>query len=258
MSNLSYHVNHDLTNEMWNRIKEFLPAKKSVGRKPLDARKTFDAILWIARTGSQWRALPSEYGRWNSVYKKFRQWIQDGVFERMLKSFWANSKNYYIFAIDSTFCKVHQDATGARKIYGNQDIGLSRGGKTTKIHAVVNEKLQPIHFILSPGNVNDNQVAIALLKMIDIHDSDILGDKAYSVTEIREYIENNFARACIPDKSNSTVKHDFDKELYKMRNIVERFFQRIKNFRRVATRYDKLSKCFCSFVTLVSFMTCIS
>lgn len=68
------------------------------------------------------------------------------------------------------------------------------------------------------------------------------------------YIEKNNATACIPDKSNSVVIHDFDKELYKSRNIVERFFQRIKKFRHIATRYDKLAICFLNFVLLAAIM----
>ena len=107
----------------------------------------------------------------------------------------------------------------------NQEIGSSRGGKTTKIHVVITENLQ----LLNAGNINDNQMAINLLEKIDIEGKTILADKAYGSEQIRCYIEKRGATVCIPDKCNSTVMHTFDKQLYKKRNLVERFFQRIKN-----------------------------
>ena len=82
----------------------------------------------------------------------------------------------------------------------------------------------------------------------------VLADKGYSTSEIREYLEERCAIICIPDKDNATVKHVFDRELYKKRNVVERFFQRIKAFRRIATCYDKLAVCFCGFISLASFI----
>ncbi len=71
-----------------------------------------------------------------------------------------------------------------------------------------------------------------------------------SVTEqIRDYIALNNTIACIPDKVNAKIKHGFDADLYRKRNIVERFFQRIKNYRHIAIRYDKLADCFLNFFT---------
>ena len=130
----------------------------------------------------------------------------------------------------------------------NQEIGSSRGGKTTKIHVVITENLQ----LLNAGNINDNQMAINLLEKIDIEGKTILADKAYGSEQIRCYIEKRGATVCIPDKCNSTVMHTFDKQLYKKRNLVERFFQRIKNFRHVAFRFDKLALCFLNFVLIAA------
>ena len=72
----------------------------------------------------------------------------------------------------------------------------------------------------------------------------MLADRAFSSEKIRYYIEKEGGKVCIPDKSNYKVQHDFDKEMYKKRSIVGRFFQRIKNFRHISTRYDKLAECF--------------
>ena len=80
----------------------------------------------------------------------------------------------------------------------------------------------------------------------------VLADKAYSCEKIRNQLEKQGAVLCIPDKSNSKMKHSFDAELYKRRNLVERFFQRVKNFRHIAFRFDKLADCFLNFVLLAS------
>ena len=154
--------------------------------------------------------------------------------------------------MDSTFCKAHQHAAGARKIYGNQNIGVSRGGKTTKIHALVNEHFQLIGVELSGGNVHDSEMAIKLLSKVTLVGKKVLADKAFCSEEIRNFISQEKAVACIPDKS--VVTHEFDAELYKARNIIERFFQRIKTFRHIATRYDKLSDCFLNFILLAAVM----
>ena len=128
-----------------------MPQAKSTGRPRLDSRMVFNAILWVLESGAKWRYVPQEFGNWNSIYHKFRSWIEAGVFEKILQALIDDCREYYLVEIDSTFCKVHQHAAGARKIYGNQDIGISRGGKTTKIHALVNENFQLLQVILSGG-----------------------------------------------------------------------------------------------------------
>ena len=80
----------------------------------------------------------------------------------------------------------------------------------------------------------------------------ILADKAFGSENIRDYLARHGAIICIPDKITARVKHDFDKELYKQRNLVERFFQRIKNYCHIATRYDKLIYYFENFVLLAT------
>jgi transposase len=81
-----------------------------------------------------------------------------------------------------------------------------------------------------------------------------MGDKAYGTFEIREYIESQDATYCIPPKSNAVNLWDCDYHQYKNRHVVECFFNQLKQFRRVATRYEKLSRNFLSFVLLASSM----
>ena len=252
MANKSY---HELTEEEWKIVERELPAAKSTGRPQTDNRLAFNGILWILKSGAPWRFLPSKYGKWNSVYKKFQQWIKAGVFENLTRS---NAERGEFFTLDSTFCKVHRHALGARKNAPGhetkQDIESSRGGKTTKIHVLLDENFRVVKFLLSAGNVNDNLLALPLLKGFNLKNKVVLADKAYSTAKIRDYLEKQGAFVCIPDKINAKAKHDFDRELYKKRNVVERFFCRLKDYLRISIRLDKLSSSFSGFVSLAIFL----
>ena len=122
----------------------------------------------------------------------------------------------------------------------NQCIGVSRGGRSTKIHAVVDALGNPIHVQLSAGNVHDVKVAQEMLEAVKLRPGmAVLADKAYGKWELREYIANHGADFCIPPKSNESDPWYVDWWLYKERHLVETFFLKLKEFRRVATRYDK-------------------
>ena len=247
MVNSFYHK--ELTDAQWNGIKDLFQKEKKVGRRPLNPRKVFDGILWILKSGARWRDLPARYGNWNSIYHKFRHWCRLGLFERLLQLINADAQEATLLELDSTFCKVHQSACSGLK---NQAIGTSRGGKNTKIHVLINERMQLMNVVLTGGQIHDSEPALSLFADVDITGKKILADRAYSGQSIRDYIEKHSATVCIPDKANFRIKHDFDAELYKGRNIVERFFQRIKNYRHIATRYDKLAVCFLNFVLLAA------
>jgi transposase len=122
----------------------------------------------------------------------------------------------------------------------------------TKIHAVVDGLGNPVEFFLSPGNDHDATHAIELLDKVEIEGSNVLGDRAYDTDAILEYLETRRAISVIPPKANRTVQRDCDWWLYKERHLVECFFQKIKWFRRVATRYDKSDESFLGFVYLAA------
>ena len=247
MSNLLYHK--ELTDVQWSRIKFLFEEPKKVGRPSLNSRTVLNGILWILKSGARWRDLPTEFGNWNSIYHKFRQWCECGLFERLLKLVNRKAADSTLIEIDSTFCKVHQSACSR---FGAQAIGVSRGGKNTKIHVIINERMQLLNVVLTGGHIHDSEPVFELFAGIKFEGKKVLADRAYSCDKVRSYLEKREAKVCIPDKANFRVKHTFDADLYKQRNIVERFFQRIKNYRRIATRYDKLSFCFLNFILLAS------
>lgn len=110
----------------------------------------------------------------------------------------------------------------------------------------------PIYFQLSAGNVNDSTMAVEVLSHIDITDSTILADKAYGTNEILDYIQLQDANYAIPPKCNTCIPWRCVWWLYKERHLVECFFLKLKNFRRVATRYDKLATSFLAFVYIAA------
>jgi transposase len=126
---------------------------------------------------------------------------------------------------------------------------MSRGGRTTKIHARVDAKGRPVQIELTPGNIHDCSHADVLLEHITA--KAVIADKGYDSDAVVETIEAAGAIVVIPSKSNRKVQRPHDKELYKERNLVERFFNRLKHWRGLATRYEKTIESYLAMVHLV-------
>lgn len=121
---------------------------------------------------------------------------------------------------------------------------------STKIHALVEGLGSLARFRLTGGEAGDSPEALPLLG--DLQPDSLSADKAYDTDAILEHLANRGIDAVIPPRSHRIVQRAFDKHQYKNRNLVERFFCRIKQFRRIATRYDKLAERFASFVALTA------
>ena len=117
-------------------------------------------------------------------------------------------------------------------------MGRSRGGLTTKIHVIVDALGLPIDMVLSEGQAYDGHYAHELFKRLQPHTM-VLADRAYDADAIRSSIAERGAWANIPPMPQRRFKPVFSRALYKARNLVERFFNKLKHFRAVATRYDK-------------------
>ena len=117
-----------LRDEQWERIEGLLPGKASdPGRSGADNRLFVEAVLWIARTGSPWRDLPAELGRWNSAYKRFARWSRDGVWHRVFEAL-AHERRFREVFIDSTIVRAHQHAAGAPKKTAPKRSGAPEAG----------------------------------------------------------------------------------------------------------------------------------
>ena len=102
-----------LSDEEWAIIGALLPPERGRGCRPAqDNRLYFEGMMWIARTGSQWRQLPDEYGKWNSVFRRYRRWVTTGVFDAMLEMVERDAR---ADMIDSTIIRAHHCAVGMKR-----------------------------------------------------------------------------------------------------------------------------------------------
>jgi transposase len=238
-----------LRDDQWARLEPLLPGKAGDrGVTAKDNRLFIEAVLWMARTGAPWRDLPAPFGHWHSVYMRFSRWSKQGVWAR-LAAVLADDPDLEELFVDSTIVRAHQHAAGAPKKAVPQAIGRSRGGLSTKIHAAVEALGNPLRLRLSEGQAADIREAPELIQGLAAQA--VVGDKGYDADEFVCTIEAQGAQAVISPRKNRTEKRDYDRHLYKDRNLVERFFNRIKQFRRLATRYDKLAQNFLSMLHLV-------
>ena len=152
--------------------------------------------------------------------------------------------------IDTSVVRVHQHAACIAD-NREQHMGRSRGGLTSKIHAVVDADGLPVGLGLTPGEAHDNRLCSLLLT--GLHQGTILlADRGYDADWIRDFASEHGAWANIPPKRNRKEPICFSPYLYRARNLVERFFNKIKQCRRIATRYDKLAANYLAFVKLAS------
>src|ERR1700730_13781929 len=238
-----------LRDDQWERIKDFLPGREGhVGGTAADNRLFVDAVLYRYRTGLPWRDLPVRFGDWKIVHQSFSRWAKSGVFERIFKSLASDPDNEYMM-IDATIVRAHQHSAGARK-KSSQAIGRSRGGLTTKIHALVDALGNPVELMLTPGQDHDLACAEPLIENAD--PDALIADKAYDADRFVEVLTQREITPVIPPKADRKIQRACDFALYCERNLVERFFNQLKHFRAIATRYDKLARNFLAGVQLAA------
>jgi transposase len=131
-----------------------------------------------------------------------------------------------------------------------QKFGRSRGGFSTKVHAATDALGCPTRFILTGGNASDYTQAIPLIEGQGAEH--IVADKGYDSQTIIDAIEAKGAEPVIPPRSQRKTKRVYDRYIYKERNVIERMFNKLKQFRRVSSRYDKLATSFLSFLHLAA------
>ena len=242
---------HGLRDDQFARIEKLLPGRSGyVGRSSDRGNQLFvEAVIWKFRTGVPWRDMPERFGAWKNLHTRFSRWAVKGVWESLFKALADDPDNEYAM-IDATIVRAHQHSAGARKIKGvNQAIGRSRGGLSTKIHMIVDALGNPLAFSLTEGQVHDINEAETLTAQVQ--PEAILADKGYDADSFIASLEVRAIKPVIPPKANRKTKRDCDFALYRERNLVERFFQFIKQFRSIATRYEKTAGNFLAGLQLV-------
>jgi transposase len=234
-----------LTDQHWSKLETIFRNFRIYLKQNL--RNFIEAILYRIRTGCPWRDLPSAFGKPNSIFKKFSRWSKNNKLLKIFKLISSNADLEWVF-IHASHVRAHQHATGIK----NQAISKSIGGNSSKIHLAVDSHGNPIQFLIEDGTTHNVRVAPRLVDSIDLKKTEVLcADKGYDAESLREQIENTRTKANIPKKSNTLSNNDHvDWYLYKIRHLVENAFCRLKQFRGIATRYDKLKQSYENSVVL--------
>jgi transposase len=192
----------------------------------------------------------SSYGPRKRLYNRFVRWAAKGVWLEIFHALAAAGGPPAEVLIDSSAVKAHA-APRAEKGGTQSADRRSRGGRTTKIHALTDACCRPVAFLLTGGHVAD---CIARDELLDrLVTAEILyGDKGYDSNAVRRKIESKGAAPNIPPQTTRHWKNCFSPWLYHHRNAIERIFGRLKDFRRIATRYDRLARNFLAAVCLAA------
>jgi len=244
-------MDYSIEQASWEQILSFLVKTKGIHtRDEGELRRFIEGVWYILRSGCQWRLLPGYYGHWRSVHQRFKRWADRG--------FWADILTYVSqdydgesVMIDATIVRAHPCAAGYEKDQQEREaLGRSKGGFTTKIHAVVDALGQALRFTLTPGQRHDITQARELLEGFE--NTNVIADKGYDSDALREQLKQQNCISVIPSRSNRKTPRHYDEHLYKERHLIECFFNKIKHFRRVFSRFDKAANSFLAFLNFAS------
>ncbi|WKZ11572.1 MAG: IS5 family transposase [Gammaproteobacteria bacterium] len=241
----------EISAAQFSRIEAFLPVQR--GNVSLSNLQVVNAILYIAENGCKWRALPKRFGNWHTIYTRMNRWAKAGVLDRLFEELQHQQLirvKIEAVSLDSTIVKVHPDGTGAPKKNGPQAIGRSRGGWTTKIHMVAADARTALTFSLSPGQAGDAPAGRELLRTLPDLPARcrLIMDRAYEGNETRQLALDLDFIPVVPPHPLRSRPWQYSKAWYRRRNEIERLFRRLKGFRRVFSRFNKLDVMFAAFI----------
>ncbi|MCV7684134.1 IS5 family transposase [Micrococcus luteus] len=277
-----------LSDAQWELIAPMLPTRTGRAGRPFsDARTMVEAIIYRYRCGIAWRDLPEVYGPWQTVWTWHRRLAEEGTWDAVLARLTAAADAEGLIdwsvSVDSTIARAHQHATNITRHTGggsnyknpreepaDHGIGRSRGGLSTKIHQLVDGTGLPLVSLITPGQAGDSPMLLPLLEQLRVtrpvgrprtRPAAVLGDKAYSSRAIRTHLRARGIKAVIPEPADQQGHRrrrgarggrpiGLDADAYKGRNVIERQYAHLKQWRGLATRYDKYAIVYRSAVVL--------
>ena len=244
-------MDYFIKKEEWKHIFEILSHRKDIYAKNEEKLRIFiEAVWYVARSGCQWRLLPKSYGSWRAVHLRFKRWSHKGVWAYLFHKSQVDP-DLEIVMIDATIVRAHACAAG----YGKDSqaweaLGRSRGGFSTKIHALVDGLGNPLKFTLSAGQRHEITQAQALVD--DIYHTIVVADKGYDSDAFVRRLENKACTCVIPSRRRRRIPRQHDGHIYKERHLIECFFGKIKHFRRIFSRFDKTASTFLAFLSFAA------
>lgn len=283
-----------LSDAQWLLIAELLPRPTGKpGRKFSDARTMIEGIVYRYRTGIAWRDLPEVYGPWQTVWTWHRRLADDGTWDRIHAELIAAADAAGLIdwssSVDSTIARARQHATNTTRLTGGPGsnyknpgveppehaVGRSRGGLSTKIQHLVDGHGRSQVTLLTPGQAGDSLMLLPSLNKLRVARASgrprtqpeaLRGDKAYSSQAIRAHLRSRGIKAVIPEPEDRKGHRrrrgsrggrpvGLDAADYKNRKVIERSYCHLKQWRAIATRYDKHAVAYRAAIILLSFIT---
>ena len=168
-------MRYELTDNEWSAIKPMLPNKPR-GVPRVNDRRVLDGIFWVLRSGAPWRDLPNNFGPYTTCYNRFVRWRRAGVWAKLMSAL-AGAHDAAVQMIDTSIVRVHQHGACITR-NRRQSMGRSRGGLTSKIHALVDTNGLPVRLALTAGEAHDNRLAGRLLSRLKSKTM-LLADRGY-------------------------------------------------------------------------------
>jgi len=226
------------------RIDAHFPLSHGIPR--VDDRRIVSGIIFVIRNGLRWRDAPAAYGPHNTIYNRFIRWSCLGVFNRIFAELAAKGGKPDRLMIDATQLKAHQTAASLLKKGAlSRRIGRTKGGLNSKLHTVSDGKGRPSIILLSEGQMSDYKGAALMIDALPRAKA-LLADRGYDADWFRAALEQRGITPCIPSKTNRKVPIPHDTALYRQRHKVEDMFGKLKDWRRIHTRYDRCAHTFMS------------
>src|SRR5574337_178101 len=217
----------EITPEQFARIEHSLPKQR--GNVSMSNLQVINAMLFVAEHGCKWRGLPKRFGNWHTIYTRMRRWAKAGVLDKMFEALQREQLvriRIEAVSLDSTNIKVHLVAADARTA---------------------------VTFCLSPGQAHDAPEGRRLPESLGptsrpVH---LLMDRAYEGNETRQLALDLGFIPVVPPIRTRLEPWEYDRAMYKRRNEVERLFRRLKGYRRIFSRFEKLDAMFLGFLSFV-------
>jgi transposase len=248
-----------LTDAEWVVLRPLIEECRPRGKtQPRHLRRTLEAIVWRHRNGAKWRAVPPQLGPWWMAAQTFIRWARLGVWERLLDLAQGRGVALGMVFLDGTSIRAHAKAAGASKKGGSsaqrdarEALGRSRGGYGTKACVIADGSGRALGFMLAPGQAHELPLAPDLLEIVPGDPGWVIADRGYASDAFRQCIWDAGARPAIPPK-RTDAPVACPPWIYNNRNRVERLWARIKEWRAVATRYEKTAASFMGVLCLAA------
>jgi transposase len=273
----------ELTESAWATIAPLLPRSHARGGQWRDHRTVINGILWKLRTGAPWRDLPERYGPWQTCADRLYRWRREGLWDRLLTHAQTKSDAVGEVSLDSSTARISMpvapviDAVGSMK---KRDLAPSRRsprtqpwGLTTKFHLACDGRGRPLAVVITPGNRHDSTQLEVVLDGIRVpratgrgrprtRPDHLIADKGYSYPRCRRVLRKRQIQHTIPERRDQRMQRAarpgrplrFDPTIYARRNMVERCINRLKQWRGLATRYEKRALNYRAMLILASIM----